>query len=194
MSFFDNIYQKIFPSDSNDSVEIHELIRRSKEYLARYDQWCNGNRKSEVLKAISTAITLKEKGIEQEPVIHLLNISGSSGFAVSASNFFEKNEFQFLADLFLESVLEEFDYVKMNSDVKILEKKGAIETKEKYYLKPKKHFTQPINQIFGNILIENTVLNNTPNYLKVTASAYNDRNYSKPLSFQGLQDNILFYE
>lgn len=192
MAFFNEIYDKLFGSEEKqEPVFVHKLLKRSSIYTEHYQDWKLSDRLNELLNMISTSLQLKARGIDQDPSTHILQFSGSNAFAVSQSPTFLNQELQFLTDWFSEHVQENLPYRKTNADIMIRERNGQVETIEKYYLKPKVGDEIPVDQQFGNILIENFVIGTKPSYLKVTANYYTDRMYKPHLSFQELTDFLL---
>lgn len=191
MSFFDQVFQSLFSKkEASNKVLVHEVISRSNAYKASFDEWKGSESCSQLLNDIRTSYYLKSKGIQGQPDVHLLNSPYSNGFAISFSQ--EKmnaKQFQYLFD-WLAKMVEDLGYRQANKDVKILNKGKFIETKEKYYLKPLQGNEIPINQRFGNILIEHILIDDQPSYLKLVANSYNDRSYSKAESFEALADYL----
>lgn len=191
MAFFDEIYAKVFgKAEAPDPVFVHKLLTRSDSYLEKYKAWKKG-RKDELLELIATSLQLKAKGIEQDPQTHLLKFSGSNAFAVSFSSEMGAEELQFLTDWFAEYILGQLRYRKANGDVMIRERNNGVETIEKIYLKPVATEELPVDQQFGNILIENFVIGTRPSYMKVTANYYTDSMYKPHRSFEELTEFIL---
>ncbi len=191
MAFFDEIYAKVFgKTETPDPVFVHKLLTRSDAFSEKYRAWKKG-RKEELLELVATSLQLKAKGIEQDPQTHLLKFSGSNGFAVSFSSEMGTEELQFLTEWFAELILRHLPYRKANGDVMVRERNNLVETIEKIYLKPVATEELPVDQHFGNILIENFVIGTKPSYMKVTANYYTDRMYKPHRSFEELTEFIL---
>lgn len=188
MAFFENLVYKIFGNKDENSTFIHEIIVRSAAYNTRYEAWKMEN--NPTLNGIYTAFELKKKGIEQIPAVHLLISPYANGFAVTHNSSFVKDEFSFLLDFWKEKITE-LPYRCVNYDRTIREKGTFIETIEKAYLKPMNNHENPINQRFGNILIEAVAVDHQPSYLKLNAAVYSDRLYSAPLPFDTLIQQII---
>jgi hypothetical protein len=80
-------------------------------------------------------------------------------------------------------------YKLVNADRSLFDKDKYVETKERYYLKPiidAQNSDELFNQRFGNIMIEQVLIDNKPSYLKFMASIYSDRLYTKALDFEEL--------
>ena len=192
MSFFNEIYDKLFgPAEKQEPVFVHQLLTRTDTFKEKFETWKNGARLPEVLGMIQTSLQLKARDIEQEPATHLLKFSGSNAFAISYSEVFLPQELQFLTDWMAERVLQRLSYRQANADIMVRERVNQVETIEKYYLKPKTSDNTPIDQQFGNILIENFVIGTKPSYMKVTANYYTDRMYSPHLPFEDLTELLL---
>ena len=86
----------------------------------------------------------------------------------------------------------ELGYKISVADRKISEKNTCEETVEKWYLKP---LTEDLetgiaNQRYGNITVEKIEIDRKPNYIKFLASIYQDRLYTKALTFEELLENL----
>ena len=146
---------------------------------------------SSTLFDMNESYYLKKKGVDQHPQVHIFKNNSANGFAVTDSNYFEKNEMQYIADVFVSRIKEQSDYRLANADVIEEVKKDHVLKKEKYYLKPAITTNFPIPQLFGNILIENIFIDGRHNYFKLMATVYHDRNYQNFLPFDKLH-KILF--
>ncbi|RED97051.1 hypothetical protein [Marinoscillum furvescens] len=185
MTFFDQIYERLFPSKQAEGVVMQELIKRKDSYLEDYNRWKNSYKKTDMVQAVADSYRLKLDRMVGEPDVHILNTSLSNGFAISYHEHLGVTEFKFLFDWLAEKV-QQLNYKKANADITITEKKDFVETKEKYYFKPRqlKNETEELRQYFGNILIEHIVIDKRPSYIKLTANTYSDRQYQKPDSFE----------
>ncbi|MEM9324652.1 MAG: hypothetical protein AAGA85_03315 [Bacteroidota bacterium] len=190
MSFFDQVYEKLFPKGNTQPVTVQKVLHRNERYMEEYSEW-QTKRRALIIKTINNSLQLSRKEIEQNPPVHLLSSKGSNGFALGYSEIYTSSELQFLLDWFAEKVLANFRYKRANADITIVEKGKQVETIEKYYLKPKNDFDPPIDQQFGNILIENSLMDNQPNYLKFMANTYSDRNYTEARNLDELIDFLL---
>lgn len=191
MAFFDDVYNRLFGKKSkSDSKILHEVLERSSTYKTEYKNWLANDLTFQKIGRIRNAYDLKKKGIEQSPEVHVLASSYANGVAVSYSDFFEKNEFSYLLDYLADKTLT-LGYKKANSDLKISVKNNYTESVEKHYLKPITGNETPINQKYGNILIESVKIDDKPSYLKLSANIYSDRLYNEPLSFDKLIEELL---
>ncbi len=194
MSFFDKVYDRLF-GDANESpsVEEHHLLKRGDRYMHDFHLWSSGDRMETIRAQIRTSIVLKERDLPQEPYVYLLNAGTSNGIAIDFSSFFHASEFSFLLDYLAEDILRNFNYKKSNADVRIAEKEDQIITTERRYLKPKTNFETPIDQQFGNILMETQIVGNTPRQFKLQVNSYRDRNYHPPKPFEDLLNHLFEY-
>jgi len=192
MSFFDKVYSKVFGESGNTKpLEEAGLLKRGEHFQKQYEDWKSNGRSDKVVDQIRTSILLKGKGLDQEPRVTVLDSSSSKGFFVEHAEFFKEHELSFLLDYFSERILEEFNYKVGNADFRMSEKDFGVLITERRYLKPKTNFESPIDQGFGNILIEHQLINNQSKNFKLQVNIYNDRNYLEPKDFQILQRYLL---
>ncbi len=191
MAFFDDIYANVFGKGKEpEPVFLHKLLKRPDLFTEKYENW-KKDRKDDLLSLVDTSLQLKAKDIEQDPPTHILKFSGSNAFAVSYSSEMIAEELQFLTEWFAEMVLQHLSYRKANGDIMVRERNNVVETIEKIYLKPIATEELPVDQQFGNILIENFVIGTKPSYMKVTANYYTDRMYSAHRPFEELTEFLL---
>lgn len=187
MDFFDQIYKKLFPGNPKNEVLVYEPIQRKADYLEDYNRWKKSFRRIDTIQQVAQSYALKEKGFVGEPDVHLLNTQRSNGFAISFNERLDQSEFQYLFDWLAEKV-EALSYKRSNSDITITSKKDLVETIEKHYLKPVQsgEASDPLEQQYGNVLIEHISVNDRPSYIKLVANNYSDRNYKEADQFEHL--------
>ncbi|MBV6647631.1 MAG: hypothetical protein KI790_19390 [Cyclobacteriaceae bacterium] len=187
MSFFDQVYKSIFKKEpaGQPKTILHEVLMRSSSFQSAYRNWKAEEKFLELCNSIYASYQLKQKGVEQDPNVHVLDSSYSNGLAISHSAAFGKYDFQYLMDWFSEEI-KSLGYRVSNLDVLITDKGKYTETIEKSYLKPKNGTTTPLDQQYGNILIQYVAIDDKPSYLKLQANVYNDRLYKPALPFEEL--------
>lgn len=190
MSFFDDLYQKLFHSESASKPLVHEVIKRSLQYKRDYLNWIGSDLMNYQMSQFQEGYWLKKNKIQGGFDVHLLNTSHANGFALSYNQELSAAEFQYFFD-FLAEKIKLLPYKLSNSDIQIIEKDKSVETKEKHYLKPIiASGDSPIDQQFGNILIEHILINDAPSYIKLIASFYSDRLYKPAAPFDDLITHI----
>ncbi len=191
MSFFDQVYSKLFNGENGISpVEEHKLLIRGKRYQTAYENWLESPRFTEIRAQIKTSIVLKQKELDQEPFVHILDTPNNKGLAIDHSEFFANGEFSFLMDWLAEKITKDFPYKLVNSDLRIKETSQSVITTERRYLKPRPQFESPIDQQFGNVILENQIKGKEQRLLKIQVNSYQDRSYSSPRHFRELMDHL----
>ncbi len=190
MGFFEDVYNKLFSKSQSNTKILHEVLERSDNFKSDYLKWMLESGLDDKLNSIRTSYELKKKGIEQNPVIHVLSSKYANGFAISFSDYFLKSDFAFLLEYFGKKT-KELGYKLSNNDLMISDKGNYTQTIEKLYLKPIISAEPPIDQKYGNILIENVMIDDKPSYLKLHASIYSDSLYKNALSFEDYLAHIL---
>ena len=189
MSFFDDIYDRLFPKEESAPKIAQQLIKRSQTYLTEYQRWSDSPNRTQQVDQLMRGYHYKKMRIQSSYDVHLLTSSMANGFALSYNVDISKQHFQFIFD-YLADRVKVLDYKLANSDITITDKPDFIETKEKHYLKPLVGSGQLLNQQYGNVLIEHVLINEKPSYLKLVANTYSDRNYSNPLDFDELLEHL----
>ena len=190
MSYFDDLFSRLFPRKSHHASVVHEVIKRSADYQTKYDTWTN-TVAGEVMQEIGKAYYYKQAGIGHPLEVHLLNSPYANGFALFFKDSIARQEARFLLDQLRDRV-KASGYRIAQSHRRVTEKGNKVKESEKHYLKPPLSFkTEDIDQGFGNIAIELVLIDNEPEHLKLTASVYSDRLYREPRPFDELTD-LLF--
>ena len=186
MSFFDDIYNKIFKGKAEGPAElIHETLERTSRESESFLAWADSHKRTELLTEIYNAYHLKKKGIVAKLNLHLLETKYSNGFAVTYDSEISADDFRNLFDFLKEKTLE-FDYRLAQNDRRIIDRESFEEVIEKWYLKPQglELEEKKTNQLYGNILIEYVMIDRKPSYIKLMANVYQDRLYSEALPFE----------
>jgi len=191
MSFFDQVYQKLFSKENvSEEVLIFETIKRSINYKDAYANWKSERQYEPISERIFNAYLMKQKAVIGELEVYILNSSRSNGLAIQYDNHFGQKEFQFYFDFLAEKV-NKLNYKRANSDITVTNKKDKVESVEKHYLKPKSTLlNEPLEQYYGNILIELISSNDQPEMLRIKANTYSDRSYKNALSFHNLAEYL----
>lgn len=186
MSFFDEIFEKLFPKNQNAHLPfLTEQITRSDRFILGYQKWLL--KRNFFLKEIHQGVMSKKNAlINSEIRCEILEMDAAQGFVVYFHPSMEKNDFICLFEFFKDKI-KDLGYKKMVSDRKIYTQKEFVETIERYYLKPKLHFIdEKQDQKFGNLLLELHFCDDEPLYLKVLATIYSDANFQKAEKFDNL--------
>jgi hypothetical protein len=176
-------------------VPVHnESLERSNEFEDQRKEWMMKGEHLPLLRSVLQAYRTKEKGVE--PIETDLFFHGSpygNGFFFTYRSHFGERRFSFLFDLFRDRAME-LGYRKYHSDRRILEKEHHYETIERHFLKPpinKEMDVKKGTQLYGNLLMEQSLINERPSYIKVMANVYSDGHYHPPLPFEDLIKKLL---
>ncbi len=190
MSYFDDLYRKLFTKAARSSQITHEVLKRSERYEQAYQEWCEQPQLTEYLDKYQKGYHYKMLKVRSSYDVHLFQSSLANGFALSYNPDISKQDFQFLFEHFARKT-HALEYKQANADTMITDKGEFIETKEKYYFKPISHSgSTKVQQHYGNILIEHILVNDKPSYIKVMASVYSDQLYAAPLEHSELVDYL----
>ncbi len=196
MSFFDKIMQKIFPEKQGTVSKepfVTEKLIRAENYNKAYFRWINERAYKPLLDRVYQAYQLKLQKQETDLKFHILTTPYANGFALTFNPTIGQQAFSFFFDFLKDQVINA-GYRLNNSGRKIYDKPNYVETIEKYYLKPPLKSMDDdslFDQLFGNISIEYILIDEKPSYIKLVASIYSDRLYTKALPFEDLVQ-ILF--
>jgi len=188
--FVDRILSKLFGEKENPSEEgmpaIKEKLTRSSRFNNQMRAWLSTSRSSELMDFIFAEY---ERSVQNNGngLLHLHSTAQANGFFFDSRIGLKKEEFNYLLDHFKDAVLD-LGYTLYTSDVKYKEKSDSVQVVERHYLKPSlsKELVFPIDQKYGNVLLEYVAYNGEPAYLKVMATCYSDRSYTKAMEFGAL--------
>ncbi|WP_020526181.1 hypothetical protein [Flexithrix dorotheae] len=191
MAFFDRIFKRLFSESiilpDQEPIITEALKRRAKE-LSNYFYWLNNALYKSLLSRIQTAYWEKQRNRLSDLQIHLFNTRYANGLAITYHPSISPEEFQHFFDLLKDRALN-IGYNLSISDRKIFDRKKYVEVIEKYYLKPPLSIPKAgeiKDQMYGNILIEQVLIDSNPSYIKLMANIYSDRLYTKAKNFDKL--------
>ena len=177
----------IFPAGKK--ISIHEVLKRSAAFLAEYENWKYGDTSKSVFLSLQKAFYFKQGGMQPEIDMDIYTSAYSNGITVYPG---KKGDMPLA--MIMEHIKNELlllGYRLVNADRRITDKGDSIQTIERYYCKPPISMEMPIDQYFGNIIIELFLTDRKPFRLKMMANIYADRLYDSPREFQDLI-NFLF--
>ena len=171
---------------------VSEPIQRSETEKNDYFRWLNEQAFVQFLETVKAGYWSKRNNEQGKVQVHLLQMPYSNGFALTYEDGMGKG-FQHFFDLLKDRTINAGYWLQI-ADRKLFDRGKYVETKEKYYLKPPypKEIVegQLMDQLFGNVLIEQILIDNRPSYLKYTASVYSDRLYKDAGSFDDLVEQL----
>ncbi len=185
------LFQSVEKSSPSQPV-LKGPIKRTEEELADYEKWKSGLSQKRLFDWIHNeyATYLVEPG-EVAESIDFVNVRATYGFAI---HFYKLNyplrDITHLFDL-LKEKLRDVSYRSSNSSSRTYNRPNWVERLDRHYLKPPIVFIEDgvqMDQRFGNVTIELLFRNDKPHQLKFSATSYNDRNYKKAESFDGLME------
>lgn len=192
LDFFKNLFQK--QTVANSPV-LHELIARTNEEKHQYEIWKLNNHKDYLVgflaKQFDDYFTTQSPKTDNLLILHTQK---SRGFMLTYQPVqATAQQFQYLFD-YLKEQVKKLNYSVYVSDVKNFARPTYVQTIERHYLKPR--FSVPdeqgkLNQLYGNITIEHLLHNDQPIQIKFICHPYSDHNFTQPLHFKDLMQQIL---
>jgi hypothetical protein len=175
-----------------------EPIRRPSAQAQRYFQWQQHPHCLQLCQDLYEAYRAKQAG-EPHPryAVHLLASPYANGFALTFPDSMDPLHFQHLFDWLKDRTLLQ-GYRCVTAERRLFDRGSHVEAQERYYLKPQPAPDAPdaipIDQRYGNVLLQLVQLDQQPSYLKLVASVYSDRLYTLPLDFQQLMRELFSAE
>ena len=188
--FVDRMLKKLFggkpDSPLEDMAPVKEKLIRGDKFLYEFQEWKDSDRSEAVFSRLASLHEDVLNGQETD-LLHIHKTPQANGFFFDDRTGVEAEEFSYILDSFKDRALEE-GYSIYSSEKRYQEKSDSVQEMERHYLKPSidPALELPIDQRYGNILLEYVAYNDKPAYLKVMVSCYSDRNYTRALDFQDL--------
>jgi hypothetical protein len=183
MPLFDKIINKIFPG--GQEVTIHEVLKRSAHFIRDFEEWKRSESTQVLIDTVHNSYIDKLASREPEIDIEVYRSPYANGFIIYPTKTENELQLEFLME-YIKEMLEEEGYRLVHSDRRLRETGKSVTSIEKYYLKPPISHEIPIDQIYGNVIIELTLKNNLPFKFKVIVNVYSDRLYSEARNFEDL--------
>lgn len=188
MSLFDDLSEKLFPS--NKKIDIQEVLKRTPKFMEDYHDWIQGDIFLALKPDLLKSWNYQFNNIRSPVNMSIYTSDYASGFIIYPMYVNSMIPLSFLME-FLKDRMLDHSYRLVHSGRTIKEVKEIIETQEMYHLKPPISNNLPIDQMYGNIHIELIKNDNKEIRLKFLASIYSDRKYSEARDFYDLV-NVLF--
>jgi hypothetical protein len=167
---------------------------REESFKAYFNQWKNSKACRKLLDELYGNF-LNGEPLAGSAMDFSQHISpGANGFSVSVARpdqVPDIDDFRYLMDLFREKVVA-MKYRPYSSTFEERTLADKIIRKERHYLKPWSGSTEmPMEQLYGNVLIELDIVNDEVEQLKLLATYYTGFDYREPRSFDELINSLL---
>lgn len=182
---------KITSKADNDKKGFSKVLTRSDDFEAQYNNWKSNGDAALMLKLLRATIEGSTGSEESSPGFDFYNLPGAKGFSVYGLSATDPGNYRFLMDLFKERLLE-MDYRLYSSTIEQKTKIDLPHTAERHYLKPAARSTdKPMEQLYGNVLIELEIPDGRVKQLKLLATHYTGYDYRPVRDFDELMVNLL---
>lgn len=182
-SFSSRILNKLFGVKNEKEPLVSGKLERSEDFKDQYSQWKDSSVLGSVLGDLQIAYNKSNAFDKYNPAFHVYNSHQANGFFFNTQMRFTEEVYAFLLEYFKDRVLD-LGYTIYTSDRKLKDLENGVQQIDRHYLKPALSETEPpIDQKYGNVLIELFSLDEEIQYLKVMVSVYSDRSYKDPKPF-----------
>ncbi|MER2998275.1 hypothetical protein [Pontibacter populi] len=168
-------------------------LQRSERYQAKYKAWTNSTECKELTAAFYKAYHYKKAGVQCSFRVQLINDEHRQGVILFHDPAIPQKAFSYLFDHLKDQVKLQGYKVKSADKRRIVHERynQQIET---YYLTPLPADVPGsilCNQLYGNILIEQTRVNHHPGFIRLIADTIPGSFFSEPLPFADLLSHIM---
>jgi hypothetical protein len=171
------------------AVVVHEPLRLSAAELQDFSNWASGSVPALMDRFIKDELFGLQAGLRPSDSVHLLSSPSSAALIVYGAEPYEPDDFRRYFHLLGDRV-RQLGYRRVNADRLIEEKKSSIETRLRIYLKPCFSSSMPLDQKYGNVLLELIQVDREVQYFKLQACWYSDRSWCEALPFEELLEKI----
>jgi hypothetical protein len=176
---------------NNSSKAFSKVLTRSNNFVARYSQWKSSGEAALMLKLLRATVEGSTGPEDSSLRVDFYNLPGAKGLSVYGLSATVHGNYRFLMDLLKQRILD-MGYRLYSSTIEQKSKPGGPTITERHYLKPAAWNSEvPLDQLFGNILIEFEVLNDKVEHLKLLATHYTGFDYKPVRNFDELIVNLL---
>jgi hypothetical protein len=192
MNFVESILSKLFPERDEEEPFLSERIVRSASEQINYFSWVKSKSYKKLSGEFYVAYFLKKRKINSGVNLQIFHSRFANAVSVFYNHHILKKDFHYYFD-FLRDAVMKLGYELQYSEREIIDRHRYLETVERYYL------TFPENlkiggrkhQLYGNILLEQIMIDQQPSHLKIVASYYPESdNYYPPLNFDEMIDKL----
>jgi len=183
MSLFDKISKRLFSADKK--VGVHEILVRTNTFKDDYNIWLDGPQFSPLKHDILKSWGYTLNNIKSPVDMSVFTSDYANGFTIHPEYQDAIIPLSYLMEFFKDQMLT-MSYRLVHTERIMDEKKGYVETLEKYYLKPPRSSESPKDQMFGNVIIELLKHDRNEMWLKFLVTIYSDRQYTEPEDFNDL--------
>lgn len=169
------------------------ILQRSERYQARYKAWLKGTAHIKLVKGFYKAYHYKKAGVQCSYRVQLVQEQNRNGVILFYTPGIEPVTFTYLFDFLKDQALLQ-GYQLHSADSRKINHERYAQHTETYCLTPlplNLPGSEICNQLYGNILIDYTRINNHPGYIRFITDSYTDQYFSKPLPFPDLLTNVL---
>lgn len=171
-------------------TEITGLLHRNDDYHKAYNAWKYPSNLAPILQAIKTQY---DNGVQEDSILsaEFYHTPGAQGFYVYNLNGGNSIDYQMLMDYFRDIVLT-LNYRLYSSTFDQKVRLDKVKRSERHYLKPAAWSTEmPMEQLYGNILIEVEFVNDQADHLKLLVTHYTGFDYKPVRDFDELVQQML---
>ncbi|NDK55468.1 hypothetical protein [Pontibacter fetidus] len=168
-------------------------MQRSDRYQARYNAWLKQGAHGELVTNFYKACHYKKAGIACSYRVQLIEERNRQGVILFYAPTIDATEFSYFFDFLKDQVLQQ-GYQLHSTDKRKLKHERYTQDTETYLLTPlpaNLPGTAICNQLYGNILIDFTRVNQHAGYIRFITDTFTDTYFSAPLPFSDLLTNVL---
>lgn len=182
---------KITFKADNNKKGFSRVLTRSDDFEAQYNKWKSNGDAALMLKLLRATVEGSTGPEESSLRVDFYNLPGAKGFSVYGLSATDPGNYRFLMDLFKERMVE-MDYRLYSSIVEQKTEADRPPVVERHYLKPAARNTdKPMEQLYGNVLIELEIPDGHVKQLKLLATHYTGFDYKPVRGFDELIGNLL---
>jgi hypothetical protein len=185
-----NLFNKLFPSyaikNTTDQPSQNQPLIREDSFKKEFVLWKHSPARESIFRQIlESYLTRSTKGFTHQ--IALYTAPGAIGLTIKMPEQTDLKIYQFLLDYLREQVML-LQYRLYSSSIEEVADANTVRYfYERHYLKPNiLNENYPIDQLYGNIMLELEYESAEVRYLKVMSTYHTGYNYKPPMGFDAL--------
>ncbi len=179
----DKLFDRLFPPKT--PVAVHQLLRRSEKETEDYEDWLSAKTYNRMVEYVASEI---KSNAAQADVLNFSQ-TATNGIVIYFGEWTTERDFRHFL-FYMAYKISTLGYIQVHADKYMKEQGAEVESKARIYLKSRSR-KSPVDQLYGNILLELVRNNNISSYIKLQANTYSDRNFLDPKPFEELLDHLL---
>ncbi|MBT8218949.1 MAG: hypothetical protein KJP00_03960 [Bacteroidia bacterium] len=184
------LFQEADQSSISNPI-LHTILERSETQESDFRRWADLGKEQQFFSWLRYCYNGFFNNQESPAEIKFLDTTSKKGFVLYLNRSKHIKHPEYIMDAIWLRI-KNLGYRNYVSDQKSYNAGSTIETSQRHYLKPPLNFSpgNKLDQLYGNICIELILKNDHPQYLKFSATTYQDHMFQQANKFSTLIEEL----